>query len=59
MDIYEELGLIEIEPSAVFIVLDDEEHIFLILDIGSGIDWLDDKDVGKCKALKYYMKVVK
>lgn len=40
MDIYEELGLIEIEPSAVFIVLDDE-------------------DVGKCKALKYYMKVVK
>lgn len=23
------------------------------------IDWLDDKDVGKCKALKYYMKVVK
>ena len=59
MDIYEELGLIEIEPSAVFIVLDDEEHIFLILDIGSGIDWLDDNDVGKCKALKYYMKVVK
>ena len=32
MDIYEELGLIEIEPSAVFIVLDDEEHIFLILE---------------------------
>lgn len=22
-------------------------------------DWLDDKDVGKCKTLKYYMKVVK
>lgn len=23
------------------------------------IDWLDDKDVGGCKTLKYYMKVVK
>ncbi len=23
------------------------------------LDWLDDKDVGGCKTLKYYMKVVK
>ena len=22
-------------------------------------DWIDDKDVGGCKTLKYYMKVVK
>lgn len=32
MDIYEELGLIQVEPSAIFTVLDDNEHIFLILE---------------------------
>lgn len=33
MDIYEELGLIQVEPSDKRIeVLDDEEHIFLIME---------------------------
>lgn len=32
MEIYEELGLIQVEPSPMFTVLDDDEHIFLILE---------------------------
>nr|DAR59148.1 MAG TPA: hypothetical protein [Caudoviricetes sp.] len=32
MEIYEELGLIQVEPSTESPVLDDEEHIFLILE---------------------------
>lgn len=40
MDIFEELGLIQVEPSSICIVLDD-------------------KDVGSCKTLKYYMRIVK
>lgn len=32
MEIYEELGLIQVEPSEIPRVLDDEEHIFLILE---------------------------
>lgn len=32
MEIYEELGLIQVEPSPVYTVLDDDEHIFLILE---------------------------
>jgi hypothetical protein len=33
MEIYEELGLIQVEPSDRHIeVLDDDEHIFLILE---------------------------
>lgn len=30
--IFEELGLIQVEPSPVHIVLDNDEHIFLILE---------------------------
>lgn len=32
MDIFEELGLTQVEPSPIYIVLDDDEHIFLILE---------------------------
>lgn len=32
MEIYEELGLIQVEASTVYTVLDDDEHIFLILE---------------------------
>lgn len=32
MDIYEELGIIQVEPSAIPKVLGDDEHIFLILE---------------------------
>lgn len=32
MEIFEELGLIQVEPSPICIVLDDDEHIFLILE---------------------------
>lgn len=32
MDIYEELGIIQVEPSATPKVLGDDEHIFLILE---------------------------
>ena len=31
MDIFEELGLIQVETSSIYIVLDDDEHILLIL----------------------------
>lgn len=32
MDIFEELGLIQVEPNPIYIALDDDEHIFLILE---------------------------
>jgi len=32
MEIYEELGLIQVEPSSIYTVLDNDEHIFLILE---------------------------
>lgn len=35
MEIYEELGLIQVEPSAISTVLDNDEHIFLILEENS------------------------
>ena len=35
MDICEELGLIQVEPNSIYIVLDDDEHIFLILEENS------------------------
>jgi len=35
MDIFEELGLIQVEPNSIYIVLDDDEHIFLILEENS------------------------
>lgn len=35
MEIYEELGLIQVEPSTISRVLDDDEHIFLILEENS------------------------
>lgn len=35
MEIYEELGLIQVEPSAIPTVLSNDEHIFLILEENS------------------------
>lgn len=32
MEIYEELGLIQVEPSPIYTVLDNDGHIFLILE---------------------------